>query len=93
VLHFIDNTSALASLVKGYSWASDSSQIVHSFWALVLAITVDMWFEHVRSAANIADWPSRGMVLDLQRHFLAQPIQPVFPPLSSWLDPSAERQG
>jgi hypothetical protein len=86
VLHHIDNTSALASLVKGYSGVSDLSQIVHALWALALASSVDVWFEHVKSAANIADWPSRGMILELARDFRAQPIEPDFPPLSSRLD-------
>ena len=30
VIHFIDNTSALAGLIKGYSSAADSSALVHA---------------------------------------------------------------
>ncbi len=55
VIHLIDNTSALASLIKGYSSAADSSTLVHAFWSLFLFIEVDVWFEYIRSAANIAD--------------------------------------
>jgi hypothetical protein len=79
-------THRLLPLVKGYSGVADSSQIVHAFWALALAISVDVWFEHVQTAANIADWLSRGVILELVRDFGAQPIEPAFPPLSSWLD-------
>ena len=34
VIHFIDNTSALAALIKGYSGLPDSARIVHAFWSL-----------------------------------------------------------
>ena len=33
--------------------------MVHTFWARVGALRIDVGFEYVRSAANIADWPSR----------------------------------
>ena len=38
VIHFIDNTSAIAGLVKGYSRAIDSGRIVNAFHALNLSL-------------------------------------------------------
>jgi hypothetical protein len=61
VIHCIDNTGAVACLIKDYSADTDSSMLVHSFWALAAALDVDVWFVFVNSAANIADWPSRGL--------------------------------
>ena len=45
---------------KSYSSDRDSSRLVHTFWACVGALWIDVVFEYVRSAANIADWPSRN---------------------------------
>ena len=33
IIHFIDNTSALAALTKGYSGVPDSARLVHTFHA------------------------------------------------------------
>jgi len=60
VIHFIDNTSALAALVNGYSGAPDSMSMVHAFAEMRLALQVDAWLQWVPSKANIADLPSRG---------------------------------
>lgn len=60
VIHYIDNTSAVAALVKGYSRAPDSARMLHAFTARRLALGTDIWFQWVASAANIADWPSPG---------------------------------
>ena len=59
VLHFIDNTSACTALVKGYSKAIDGGRIVNAFHAFNAGICADVWFEYVRSEANVADYPSR----------------------------------
>jgi hypothetical protein len=61
VIHCVDNSGAMACLIKDYSADTDSALLVHSFWALSVAIDVDVWFVFVNSAANIADWPSRGL--------------------------------
>ena len=79
----IDNSGALACLVKDYSSDRDSAKLVHTFWALVSALEIDVWFEFVYSEANIADWPSRGdlgFVGDLG----AREVRAVFPPLDQW---------
>jgi hypothetical protein len=60
VIHWIDNTSALASLIKGYSRMPDSAQIIHAFHSLNLGLKCKVWFEYVNTKANIADEPSRG---------------------------------
>ena len=53
VFHFIDNASALASIVKGYSSSNDSARtVVHSFWALVSGLSADVWMVYVRSEAK-----------------------------------------
>ena len=64
VLHWIDNTSAKAALVHGYSGAPDSSRLVHALHAYNLGLRARPWFEYVRSKANPADEPSR---VDLAR--------------------------
>ena len=47
------------ALIKGYSGSPDSARIVHSFQALAMRLGCKVWFEHVRSEANVADLPSR----------------------------------
>ena len=60
VIHFIDNSGAMACLIKDYSADVDSARLVHAFWGLACALDIDVWFEFVYSEANVADWPSRG---------------------------------
>jgi hypothetical protein len=59
VIHWIDNSSAVAALVKGYSSAIDSAFIVHATHATLAGLEADVWFEYVRTDANVADEPSR----------------------------------
>ena len=59
VVHWIDNTSAIAALINGYSRAPDSCRILHAFAAFVLGMEISPWFLYVPSKANIADLPSR----------------------------------
>ena len=59
VLHWIDNSSAVAAAVKGDSYAADSARIVHGLHASLLALGVRAWFEYVRIDANVSDKPSR----------------------------------
>ena len=48
------------------------------------ALDIDVWFEYVRSAANIADWPSRDK-LDFVSDLGAREVDPwVCPPTDSW---------
>ena len=55
----IDNTGALAAMVKAYARAIDSARIVHAFAALAVTLNISPWFEYVRTKANVADLPSR----------------------------------
>ena len=63
VIHFIDNTSALAALTKGYSGVPDSARLVHMFHAWAAGAGANVWFEYVPSAPNSADEPSRVLSL------------------------------
>ena len=90
VLHFIDNTAAVAGLTKGYSARVDSARIVHAFHAFNVGLTAEVWFEWVASKANIADWPSRGEFTYLENVLRAEPVDTILPPLYSWRAASAE---
>jgi hypothetical protein len=85
VIHFIDNTSALAGLLKGYSSISDSARIVHAFWARVVGLQVDVWFEYVPSEANVADRPSRLDDVFVVGVLGSTRVTTIIPPFSSWL--------
>ena len=60
VLLYIDNDSAAASLVKGYSPKGDSAEIVGEFWILVASMRSHVYIDRVESKSNIADGPSRN---------------------------------
>ena len=82
-IHWIDNTSAIATLIKGYSGAPDSARLLHAFKAFAFGFGVDPWFQWVPSKANIADMPSRhefGLLDELG----ATRREVVFPPFPAW---------
>ena len=88
IIHFIDNTSALAALTKGYSGVPDSARLVHTFHAWAAGSGANVWFEYVPSAPNSADEPSR--VLSLARGpyspapgLTSRPCKTRFPQLDS----------
>ena len=94
VLHWIDNTSAKAALVHGYSGRPDSARIVHLFHAWNMGLGARAWFEYVPSPANPADEPSR---IDISRErfricaqpeIVSEPVPVVFPPVERWSDPA-----
>ena len=96
VIHFIDNTSAVAGLIKGYSRAIDSGRIVNAFHALNAGLRAETFFEYVRSKANIADLPSRGEMHDLRRILTEaggfgnlRQVQCILPSMSDWHDHAA----
>jgi hypothetical protein len=60
VMHWVDNSSAVAASVKGYSSAIDSALIVHALHATLARLRLDVWFEYVRTDANCSDDPSRA---------------------------------
>ena len=94
VLHWIDNTSAKAALVHGYSGAPDSARLVHAFHSYNLGLRARPWFEYVRSKANPADEPSRVDLSGGRWRVLAcpelvsEPVPVSFPQVECWRDPA-----
>lgn len=64
VIHFVDNDSAAAGLVRGYSPKADSSPLIGHYWLHAACSQVSMYIERVESKSNLADGPSR---LDFQQ--------------------------
>ena len=60
VLHFADNQSANAGVVKGRSTAPDLNAIIGELHLQWEHLDIRPWVEYVRSKANVADMPSRG---------------------------------
>jgi len=83
VIHWIDNTGALAVMAKAYSTEIDISKMLHEFETANLLIRCIPYFEYVRSAANIADLPSRGD-LDYLHQLEAAYAPMVLPDLKGW---------
>ena len=84
VIHYIDNSSAVAALVKGYSQKPDSVRILHALWALASGLKCAPWFKFVRSKANIADHPSRNNLEYITNVLKAREINMTMPPFESW---------
>ena len=90
VVHFVDNTSAVAGLRKGYSSRADTALILISFWLLITILRCNPWFEYVPSKLNIADLPSRGDTEHLLDCCNMTEVPYVFPPHSMWRSPVGE---
>ena len=85
VIHWIDNTGALAILAKSYSADHDAARMVHAWEVINLGVRANTWFEYVRSEANIADLPSRGEYGYLEQELGSSPVLPMLlPSLSGW---------
>ena len=94
VMHWIDNTSSLA---KGYSGVPDSARLVHAFHATAAGMGCACYFEYVRSAANVADMPSRvdlsGVEWDCGlpgEGLRSVPVEAVLPGQRDWADAAAD---
>ena len=60
---------------------------MHAFHAFNVGLAAATWFAHVRSAANVADAPSRDD-FDYPVHVLgATQVDSEFPDLDLWLTP------
>ena len=46
-LHYVNNTSAVAALAKGYSGSPDSGHLVHALHATALGLGCSCYFEYV----------------------------------------------
>ena len=97
VIHFIDNTSACAALVKGYSRAIDSGLIVNAFHAFNIGVRADVFFEYVRSKANPADLPSRdapeelgSLLVQAGAAHLVVDVKCRLPTFDSWTAPVSD---
>ena len=95
VIHWIDNTGALAAMIKGYARAIDGARIVHAFAALAVTLGISPWFEYVRSEANIADLPSREGLegyesfddTEFAKRLGSARVQMRLPPMEAWSAP------
>ena len=86
VLHWVDNTSAIAGLVKGYSPKSDTGRIINSLQVRLSVLMCSPWFAYVPSAQNIADAPSRGD-FELLNSMGSTPIECTVPAFETWESP------
>jgi hypothetical protein len=84
VIHWVDNQGAVAALTKGYAQQVDSAKIVHAFHAWNSGARTSVWFEYVRSKANIADLPSRN-TFELLDEMGSRAVEPVrMPGVDDW---------
>ena len=58
-IHYIDNSSALGSLVKGSSTVTQQDVIVGQTWEYISELDVLPWFDRVDSTSNPVDGLSR----------------------------------
>ena len=90
VIHWIDNTSALSALTKGYSGVPDSARLVHLFHAWNAGARAQVWFEYVPTDANPADKPSRQDLSNRAWKVIpgakSSPVNIRFPPIEHWAD-------
>ena len=92
VVHFVDNTSAIYSAIKGYSSSRDSARIVHILHCVLAALGVTLWLEYVPSKENPSDAPSRED-FDLLEALGGCFVCPAFPPAASMVDPARAWEG
>ena len=59
-IHFIDNNSALGSLVKGSSSVLQQDLVIGRTWTLAASIGALPWFDRVDTHSNPVDGLSRG---------------------------------
>ena len=81
-MHFIDNQGALGVLAKGSSTDLSLTNMAHACAMDQLHLRCRVWFEYVRSAANIADLPSRHALLQAasllrERFHLSVQVRPL----------------
>ena len=91
VLHFIDNTSALAGMARGYAGPTDSRRLVHALHCLLAGYGTAAWFDYVPSKANVSDEPSREpalahelFVIDEDTGLSSLPVPFFMPAAEAW---------
>ncbi len=82
----MDNTSAVAGLIKGYSSKSDTGRVLNALQFLLAGLSCVPWFAYVPSGQNVADAPSRGEFQELQE-VGSELLVMKLPEFGSWLDP------
>ena len=87
ILHFVDNQGALSNLISCSSRDYDCSWMVHEFALISSRLACGVWFEYVRSAANISDLPSRGEYEYLLRVLRSEWVGTTIPHQPRWLTP------
>ena len=90
IIHFVDNSSALGALVKGYSNNSDCVRVVADYW-LRTALKATAYIDRVESKSNSSDEPSRLCYDKLMAELGAVWLPPVLESLKkgpSQRDPS-----
>lgn len=94
-MNFVDNTSAIAGLVKGYSGKLDSAKIVMASAATAIGLCNRSWYAYVNTKANVADLPSRFGMAELMAvlHAIDRVadiifVVPVLPAIETWRDAS-----
>lgn len=85
----MDNASAIAAAVKGYSGQMDSARIVNLFHLVRLKLNCDVTLLYVPSESNIADWPTRAKLRDVIARTGARPVHMVVPRLRQLSGPWA----
>ena len=65
IIHFVDNESAAAGLVRGYSSKSDSSALIGEYWLTAAKHSLEIYIDRVESKSNISDGPSRLVFDDM----------------------------
>jgi len=88
VLHWVDNTSAIAGMVKGYSKQSDTGRILNAFQVRLSSVFCSPWVAYVPSEQNIADAPSRGDFSVLEE-LGSEKIDLKLPAFDTWHAPLA----
>lgn len=85
LLHFVDNDSASACLVRGYSPKADSCELVGLYWLSAARHWVASYIDRVESKSNLSDGPSR-FDCELLHRLGSQEVTPQIP---GDLDPEA----
>ena len=83
LLFFIDNKSALGSMIGGWSNEKYINDISALTWQLAASMNIFVYFEWVESAANIIDAASRAIVDEDHEVYLARGWKRV-DPASPW---------
>ena len=87
VVWYVDNTSAMASFVKGASANPHLERIVAIFWMSAFLLQSTIWIEWVDSQSNWSDGLSRALAADA---FVAEhgfQTEEVWPDMSWWSEP------